>query len=348
MSLFIFADNASSTLAAPILSTDTSLTVQVGQGLLFPHPGAGQQFACTIEDVSGNIEVTYCTGVTGDTLTIIRAQEGTTALGFASGSRVENRVTSGSLAAFLQKNGGDTLSGTTNLTGVLALGSAGSIQGGEIAGTPVRGTPGETDNQFVVPGGGADPTIGGSVVLTAANLTGHIPSGFALAQTNMVVMWAGSSGSVPGGWHLCDGTGGTPDLRNRFIVGAGLAYALGQTGGAATGSTGSTDPSGSLAIGSHALTIAEMPAHHHKFFVSTNPGYAASANPPFTIPMWSSASAPTLQDNVPAGFSGGPGTQIIETVGSGTAHTHSLSGTLAHVHSYDLPPYYGLFFIMKT
>jgi len=51
---------------------------------------------------------------------------------------------------------------------------------------------------------------------------------------NMIVMWSGSIVSIPAGWVLCDGTNGTPDLRDKFIVGAGGTYNPGDTGGAAT------------------------------------------------------------------------------------------------------------------
>ncbi len=54
-----------------------------------------------------------------------------------------------------------------------------------------------------------------------------------IIPTGMITMWSGSIASIPGGWALCDGTEGTPDLRNRFIVGAGDDYAVGNTGGAA-------------------------------------------------------------------------------------------------------------------
>jgi hypothetical protein len=51
---------------------------------------------------------------------------------------------------------------------------------------------------------------------------------------NMIVIWAGAIVDIPAGWHLCDGTEGTPDLRNKFVIGAGSTYAPGATGGAAT------------------------------------------------------------------------------------------------------------------
>lgn len=49
---------------------------------------------------------------------------------------------------------------------------------------------------------------------------------------NMVVMWSGSIGSIPAGWALCDGNDGTPDLRDKFIIGAGSTLNPGDTGGA--------------------------------------------------------------------------------------------------------------------
>lgn len=344
--LFIYGNNSSSTMASGITNVQTTVTVQPGQGALFPAPSAGQQLAVTFEDVAGVIEVAYCTGITGDVLTVVRGQEGTTAVAFASGSRVEGRLTKGMLQQLLQKTGGDTLTGTTNLSGVLAMGGAGSIQGGEVV-SPLRGVAGQTTNQISVPASGP-ATSGGSPILTTGNITANLPAGYGLTLTNMVLMWNGSSGSVPTGYHVCDGTTGTPDLRDRFVVGAGTTYALGANGGSAATSTGSTDPFGQMSIGGHTLTVAEMPAHAHDFKVSDAVGYAGGPNPPFTIPMWSSSSTPTFHTNVPAGASGGANSALISNTGGGASHTHGLSGNLAHVHSYTLPPYYALFYIMKT
>jgi len=47
-------------------------------------------------------------------------------------------------------------------------------------------------------------------------------------------MWSGAIVDIPFGWQLCNGSNGTPDLRNKFIVGAGSTYAVGATGGALT------------------------------------------------------------------------------------------------------------------
>jgi len=79
-----------------------------------------------------------------------------------------------------------------------------------------------------------------------------IPSG-------VIVMWAGAS--VPGGWALCDGTNGTPDLRERFIVGAGgdNPQVTGPSGGYSPGAYGCNNE------WKHKLTIPEMPEHRHNY-----------------------------------------------------------------------------------
>lgn len=63
------------------------------------------------------------------------------------------------------------------------------------------------------------------------DLTGLINDAIsgAIMPVGGIIMWSG--GVVPGGWQLCNGTAGTPDLRDRFIVGAGTAYVSGATGG---------------------------------------------------------------------------------------------------------------------
>lgn len=67
-----------------------------------------------------------------------------------------------------------------------------------------------------------------------------IPSG-------VICMWSGAANAIPTGWALCNGSNGTPDLRDRFVVGAGSTYSVGAKGGEAT----------------HTLTTSEMPAHTH-------------------------------------------------------------------------------------
>jgi hypothetical protein len=344
MSIFVFTNNASTLAATGILNTDTTVTVTAATGALFPAPSAGQIFPVTVEDTSGNLEIMYCTGRTGDVLTVTRAQESTTALAFASGSRVELRCTAAVLAALLQKNGGDTLSGTTTFSGVLAQGSSGSIQGGEFTGAH-RGAPGQTAGQILVPGGGGTvATMNGSNILTTANLASNLPSGFALAQTNMILWWNGSTGTIPSGWHLCDGTGGTPDLRDRFVVGAGVTYALGATGGAIT--TGSTDPSPQISITATTLTAAQIPSHTHNYWASTQIDFGGSSGQPIQT-VGDTGAGGAYVTNIPNGTGVPLNKQFIQNTGGGGSHTHSITGNLAHTHT-SLPPYYALYAIMKT
>ena len=68
----------------------------------------------------------------------------------------------------------------------------------------------------------------------------YIPSG-------IICMWSGASNAVPSGWALCNGQNGTPNLMDKFVVGAGNTYSVGATGGEAT----------------HMLTVNEMPSHSH-------------------------------------------------------------------------------------
>jgi len=50
--------------------------------------------------------------------------------------------------------------------------------------------------------------------------------------SGLIALWKGSVASIPSGWTLCDGTNGTPDLQDRFIIGAGGIHNPNDTGGA--------------------------------------------------------------------------------------------------------------------
>lgn len=345
MTIFVFSNNASSLLASGISSSDTSVTVTSGQGALFPTISAGQAAMATLEDTSGNLEIVKVTGRTTDTMVIVRAQEGTTARSYASGSRMELRVTAGLLAALLQKNGGDTLAGTTTVSGILNMGSGGSLRGGEYAGGKLRGDPGETDNEISVPSGGGNPTAGGSVILTTANVLANMPAGASFALTNMIVFWAGTSGSIPTGWHLCDGTTGTPDLRDSFIVGGGGA--LPTTGGSGTTTT-SSDSAGSVTVSATALTVAQIPKHTHQITTSydTLNGAGGSFCQTGILGSAKYGSGGTGHVSGDTGGhsddSGGPNGAM-----NGDTHTHTASTLSTHNHSYALPPYRAVFAIMK-
>ena len=80
------------------------------------------------------------------------------------------------------------------------------------------------------------------VIQTYDNLYG-IPSSIASATavpSGGIIMWSGSIGSIPSGYVLCNGSNGTPDLRDRFVVGSGTSYSVGNTGGFTSSVTSSS------------------------------------------------------------------------------------------------------------
>ena len=91
-----------------------------------------------------------------------------------------------------------------------------------------------------------------------------------------IIIWSGASANIPAGWALCDGGNGTPDLRDRFVVGAAGAYAVGDTGGAASHTH-------DTAVGS--VESGAAGAHTHTTAATTSGAEAAhthSINPPST------------------------------------------------------------------
>ena len=90
-----FSNNGKTTLSAGISNSDTS--VPVTDASVLPSITGSEYFYVSLEDTSGNIEIVKVTGVSSNTLTVTRAQDGTTARAFTSGDKAENRLTAGSL-----------------------------------------------------------------------------------------------------------------------------------------------------------------------------------------------------------------------------------------------------------
>lgn len=129
-----------------------------------------------------------------------------------------------------------------------------------------------------------------------------------------IIIWSGSSASIPSGWVLCNGSNSTPDLRDKFVVGAGSTYAVGATGGSANAIVVSH---------THTATVTD-PGHSHSYTSST---FNCNQN----------------SGQVQAGVAA-TGTTASNTTGITVANsTEGSSGTNA-----NLPPYYALCYIMKT
>jgi len=92
----VLKNNAESTLATAINATDTGLVVAAGDGAKFATLTGDEYFYLTLTSTGGTTEIVKATARVGDTMTIARAQQGTTGQSFAVGSRVEQRVTAGS------------------------------------------------------------------------------------------------------------------------------------------------------------------------------------------------------------------------------------------------------------
>jgi len=137
--------------------------------------------------------------------------------------------------------------------------------------------------------------------------------------TGCILLWSGSTGSIPATWYLCDGTNGTPDLRDRFIVGAGNTYAVNATGGSAD---------------------ATVVTHNH-----TATSTVTDSGHLHTIATITQGGGP---DKVYPGAAGG--TQYTASTNSATtgitvATTTANAGTSGT--NANLPPYYALAYIMK-
>ena len=88
-----FTNNAFATLASSITNSATSITLTSGQGARFPSLSAGEHFHATLIDTNNNLEIVKCTARSTDVLTVVRAQESTTGRAYASGDRIEIRLT---------------------------------------------------------------------------------------------------------------------------------------------------------------------------------------------------------------------------------------------------------------
>jgi hypothetical protein len=182
--------------------------------------------------------------------------------------------------------------------------------------------------QAVAPGASGNVlTSNGTTWTSAAPPTSFI--------TGMIIMWSGTIATIPSGWVLCNGSNGTPDLRDRFIVGASQDSG-GQARTNVTGSLTQTGGTKDAIVVSHdhsfSATTSSAGTHQHTFgYTNGSSGFAGAG--------------------VPLSDFNTTGSSTVTTATAG-AHTHTLSGTTGSAGSSgtnaNLPPYYALAFIMKT
>jgi hypothetical protein len=157
------------------------------------------------------------------------------------------------------------------------------------------------------------------IATTAFVTTAIATATAALVPAGMIMIWSGSVGSIPTGWTLCNGSNSTPDLRDKFVIGAGNSYAVGGTGGSAN---------------------AVVVSHTHTATV-TDSGHTHS------LTAWHGAASPGQGGGADSGqrlSSNTAVTSASSTTGITVANsTEGVSGNNA-----NLPPYYALCYIMKT
>ena len=179
-------------------------------------------------------------------------------------------------------------SGTVDITGAFRL----------------DGTAGASGQVLLSAGGSNTPTWGNAFV------------------AGMIMLWSGSSATIPTGWLLCDGSNSTPDLRNRFVVGATSTYAVGATGGSADAIVVSH---------THTATVTDS-GHTHS--ISRRMGFTNNAGEASSF-----AGAGYVSGSDPGAFNSASASTGITVANSTTGS----SGTNA-----NLPPYYALCYIMKA
>lgn len=192
------------------------------------------------------------------------------------------------------------------------------------------------DIGFFAAGNFEDVTTPGS--LTVAGKITHNGVESRAVPVGGIIMWSGAVVDIDDGWQLCDGTNGTPNLRDKFVVGAGTTYAVGATGGskdAIAVTHGHTAIFSGSEMGVHGHNISD-PGHVHNT-QGTFLNYGATPNSSGVL-VQSGGTTPTLSAStgvtVVAATAGTP--SGIVAVDNGGA-----SGTNA-----NLPPYYALAYIM--
>ena len=97
------SNNAYGTLNASITNSATTLVLNSGEGARFPTLSTGDYFYATLIDTSNNLEIVKVTARSTDTLTIVRAQDSTTARAYSTNDRFELRPTAAMFSEFADK-----------------------------------------------------------------------------------------------------------------------------------------------------------------------------------------------------------------------------------------------------
>lgn len=183
MGTYQFANNAFTTLGSAISPTATAITVASGTGAKFPTPGAGQYFMATLFASGSSTglpnEIVRVTARTGDTLTVVRGQEGTTAQSWSVGDTFANFITAGFLNQLVDS--GSLQLQTGNFAADTGTANAGSITlvpvPSSLGGVPIRikkmGATSTGAYTLTIVGVGVAPVLLGGANLEGGELVGN-------------------------------------------------------------------------------------------------------------------------------------------------------------------------------
>ena len=209
-----------------------------------------------------------------------------------------------------------------------------ATSGGEDIAFKDGGVNGTTN--MIIRGDGNVLVNNGSVTATSfsgsgANLTG-------IFVTGMILLWSGAANAIPSGWVLCDGNNSTPDLRNKFVVGANTSSGDTTYPGLSVGASGGES--------TKTLGTANLPSHTHTdgTLTATGGDHNHSYNQPsFTTYAFTGGAGSQRCQSSGSSSTGGSGSLTMDVSGT----TGDQGGTMGQAFDI-LPPYYALCYIMKT
>jgi hypothetical protein len=289
-----FKNNAVGYLSAAISSSDSSATLTTGGGASFPSLGAGEYFYATITATSGVYEIVKVTSRSTDSISITRAQEGTTALAFPSGSIVELRITAQAITDAIADSSTDlqnntfTANGTGTAVG-LNIGSGKTLNAADgtvllpVATAPAQTAEGsvvwDSNDDLLTIGDGSsrkvmvdtttaqtltNKTLTAPVIASISNTgTLTLPSStdtlVGRATTDTLTNKTLASPSTTGTLSLAAGTATTSPLK--FVAGVNLS----------TATAGATEYDGAVFYGTTAANSRGIwPIEHFMVLTSTN------------------------------------------------------------------------------